>query len=76
VPIAGDQNARDHFIKINGCDTTNTQTVAMSDGITTCTKYSVCSSGPYPVVWCPVPGEGHTIPSWAGAEIAKFFLQF
>ena len=32
VPIAGDQNARDHFIKNNGCDTTNTQTVAMSDG--------------------------------------------
>jgi hypothetical protein len=28
------------------------------------------------VVWCPVPGAGHTIPSWAGSEIAKFFLQF
>jgi len=76
VPIAGDQNARDHFIKINGCDTANAQTVAMSDGITTCTSYSACTSGPYPVVWCPVPGEGHTIPSWAGSEIAKFFLQF
>ena len=76
VPIAGDQNARDHFIKNNGCDTTNTQTVAMSDGITTCTIYNVCTAGNYPVVWCPVPGEGHTIPTWAGAEIAKFFLQF
>ncbi len=76
VPITGDQNARDHFIKNNGCDTTNTQTVAMSDGITTCTIYNVCTAGNYPVVWCPVPGEGHTIPTWAGSEIAKFFLQF
>jgi poly(3-hydroxybutyrate) depolymerase len=76
VDISGDITARDLFILHNGCDTTNTQSVAMSDGITTCTIYNVCTAGNYPVVWCPVPGEGHTIPSWAGAEIAKFFLQF
>jgi poly(3-hydroxybutyrate) depolymerase len=76
VNISGDITARDMFIQHNGCDTTNTQTVAMSDGITTCTIYNVCTAGNYPVVWCPVPGEGHTIPSWAGSEIAKFFLQF
>jgi polyhydroxybutyrate depolymerase len=76
VDISGDVTARDMFIEHNGCDTTQTESVAMSDGITTCTIYRVCSAGNYPVVWCPVPGEGHAIPSWAGAEIAKFFLQF
>ena len=76
VDISGDVTARDLFIQHNVCDTTNTQTVAMSDGITTCTIYNVCTAGNYPVVWCPVPGEGHTIPNWAGAQIAQFFLQF
>jgi polyhydroxybutyrate depolymerase len=73
--ISGGQSARDALIQRNGCDTTNTQTAAMSDGITTCTIYNVCTSGD-PVVWCPVPGETHQIPSFAGSEIAKFFLQF
>ncbi|MBN1605942.1 MAG: prolyl oligopeptidase family serine peptidase [Polyangiaceae bacterium] len=76
VDISGDVTARDMFIEHNGCDTAQTETVAMSDGITTCTIYRVCSAGNYPVVWCPVPGEGHAIPNWAGEEIAKFFLQF
>jgi polyhydroxybutyrate depolymerase len=74
--ISGGVSARDALIKRNGCDATNTQTAAMSDGITTCTIYNVCTAGNYPVVWCPVPGESHQIPSFAGAEIAKFFLQF
>jgi polyhydroxybutyrate depolymerase len=74
--ISGGVTARDALIKRNGCDTTNTQTAAMSDGITTCTIYNVCTAGNYPVVWCPVPGETHQIPGFAGAEIAKFFLQF
>ena len=73
--ISGGISARDALIQRNGCDTTNTQTAAMSDGITTCTIYNVCTSGD-PVVWCPVPGETHNIPSFAGSEIAKFFLQF
>jgi polyhydroxybutyrate depolymerase len=75
VAISGDITARDQFIKDNGCDTTNTQSVVL-DTNTTCTIYNSCTAGNYPVVWCPVVGEGHTIPSWAGAEIAKFFLQF
>jgi len=75
VDISGDVTARDQFIANNGCDTTNTQTVVM-DSNTTCTIYNQCTAGNYPVVWCPVNGEGHTIPSWAGSEIAKFFLQF
>jgi len=73
--ISGGQSARDGLIQRNGCDTTNVQTATMSDGITTCTIYNVCTSGD-PVVWCPVPGETHQIPGFAGSEIAKFFLQF
>jgi hypothetical protein len=26
--------------------------------------------------WCPVEGEGHTIPSFAASGIANFFAQF
>ena len=75
VDISGDVTARDQFIADNGCDTINTQTVTM-DSNTTCTIYNVCTAGNYPVVWCPVNGEGHTIPSWAGSEISTFFAQF
>jgi hypothetical protein len=38
-------------------------------------SYDGCDSG-YPVVWCPVDGEGHTIPSFAAAAIATFLGQF
>ncbi len=80
VPISGDQNARDLFIKNNGCSTTNTQQISLVDTNTstnvTCTVYNVCTTGNYPVVWCPVAGEAHAIPSFAGSEIAKFFKQF
>jgi len=76
VNISGGITARDLFIQHNGCDTTNTQTAAMPDGKTTCTIYNSCTAGKYPVVWCPIPGQGHQIASWAGAEMAKFFHQF
>ena len=55
---------------------TKTETVAMSDGITTCTVYNVCTAGNYPVEWCPVPGGVHTVPAFTGPELGKFFLQF
>jgi poly(3-hydroxybutyrate) depolymerase len=74
IDISNDEIARDQFIRVNGCDTTNTQQIAL-DANTTCTIYNVCSTGEYPVVWCPVQGEGHAIPSWAGSQIAKFFRQ-
>jgi poly(3-hydroxybutyrate) depolymerase len=85
VPISGDIGARDMIIANNGCDTTNTSTIDLVDTArigdaattnVTCTAYGQCSKGNYPVIWCPVPGEGHAIPSFAGAEIAKFFKQF
>lgn len=85
VPISGDITARDMIIANNGCDTTNTHTIDLVDTArigdaattdVTCTVYDQCTSGNYPVIWCPVPGEGHAIPSFAGTEIAKFFAQF
>jgi poly(3-hydroxybutyrate) depolymerase len=40
-----------------------------------CVQYDGCDTG-YPVVWCPVAGEGHAIPSFAATAIASFFAQF
>jgi poly(3-hydroxybutyrate) depolymerase len=76
VPISSGSSARDYFIQHNGCSTTNTQTAVMPDGVTTCTIYNNCTSGNYPVVWCPVAGLGHALTSWAGSELAKFYRQF
>jgi polyhydroxybutyrate depolymerase len=86
VPISDAATVRDMFITHNGCNTANTTTVTMTDSTasndagsplqTVCTIYNDCTAGNYPVVWCPVPGGRHAIPSWAGAEIAKFFGQF
>ena len=60
--IFGDITARDQFIKDNGCDTTNTQSVVI-DANTTCTLYNVCTAGNYPVQWCPVTGGKHEEPT-------------
>ena len=78
VPFTSGEALRDQFIKDNGCSTTNTQTVVVTQGTTssTCTIYNDCTAGNYPVVWCPVVGEDHAMPSFASAEITKFFLQF
>jgi len=40
-----------------------------------CVQYDGCDTG-YPVVWCSVAGEGHTIPTFAASAIASFFAQF
>ena len=74
VDITSGQAARDQFIADDQCDTANTRQVTL-DSNTTCTIYDRCLASEGPVVWCPVAAEGHTIPSWAGAELAKFFLQ-
>jgi poly(3-hydroxybutyrate) depolymerase len=38
-------------------------------------EYQGCMEG-YPVIWCPMPGRPHEIPTWSGAAIARFFMQF
>jgi polyhydroxybutyrate depolymerase len=70
VDISGDETARDQFLADNHCGTTTTAVTPSP-----CVSYSGCDNG-YPVVWCEVAGEGHTIPSFAASGIANFFAQF
>jgi predicted esterase len=70
VDISGDETARDQYLADNHCGTTSTAVDPSP-----CMSYDGCDSG-YPVVWCPVDGEGHTIPSFAPAAIATFLGQF
>ncbi len=70
VAISGDETARDQFLADNHCGTTFAAVTPSP-----CMSYDGCDSG-YPVVWCPVAGEGHTIPSFAASGIANFFAQF
>lgn len=70
VDISGDETARDQFLADNHCGTTSTAVDPSP-----CLSYDGCDSG-YPVVWCPVDGEGHTIPSFAASAIAAFLGQF
>jgi polyhydroxybutyrate depolymerase len=70
VAIAGDETARDQFLADNHCGTTSAAVTPSP-----CMSYDGCDGG-YPVVWCPVAGEGHTIPSFAASGIANFFAQF
>jgi len=70
VPFTSGESARDRIVTLNHCQST-TQPVTPSP----CVQYDGCDSG-YPVDWCPVAGEGHTIPSFAASGIANFFAQF
>jgi poly(3-hydroxybutyrate) depolymerase len=70
LDYTGDVTARDAFLKANHCGST-TQAVTPSP----CVSYDGCDVG-YPVVWCLVAGEGHTVPSFAASAIATFFKQF
>jgi poly(3-hydroxybutyrate) depolymerase len=70
VPFTSGESARDRIVALNHCGST-TQAVSPSP----CVQYDGCDSG-YPVVWCPVAGEGHAIPSFGGTAIAAFFAQF
>jgi polyhydroxybutyrate depolymerase len=68
--ISGDEAARDQFLADDHCGTT-----AKPVDPSPCVSYDGCDSG-YPVVWCPVDGGGHAIPSFAASGIANFFSQF
>jgi polyhydroxybutyrate depolymerase len=70
ISISSDETARDQYVADNHCGTTM-EPVDPSP----CVSYDGCDSG-YPVVWCPVEGEGHAIPSFAAGGIATFFSQF
>jgi polyhydroxybutyrate depolymerase len=70
ISISSDETARDQFLADNHCGATM-EPVDPSP----CVSYDGCDSGD-PVVWCPVEGEGHAIPSFAAGGIATFFSQF
>jgi len=70
VTFASGESARDRILATNHCGTTM-HAVDPSP----CVQYDGCDAG-NPVVWCPVAGEGHTIPSFAAGAIATFFKQF
>jgi polyhydroxybutyrate depolymerase len=70
VDFANGETARDRIVTLNHCAAT-TQPVTPSP----CVAYDGCDAGE-PVVWCPVEGEAHVIPSFAPAAIATFFSQF
>lgn len=75
VPFADGERARDVFIGKNACSTLDTQKVVVNPN-TTCMVHDECSTGNYPVVWCPVLGGGHNMPAWVGAEMGAFFSRF
>jgi polyhydroxybutyrate depolymerase len=70
IDISLGETALYQFLADNHCASTS-QAVDPSP----CVSYDGCDTG-YPVVWCPVVGEGHAIPSFAAAGIASFFGQF
>jgi polyhydroxybutyrate depolymerase len=70
ISISGDETARDQFLADNHCGTTMEPVDPPP-----CVSYDGCDSG-YPVVWCPVEGDGHAIPSFAASGTAAFLSQF
>jgi len=71
IDISFGKTAVDQFVLDDGCATTTT----VPDPTLPCVSYDGCDPE-HPVVWCPVSGEGHVIPSFAPAGIAAFFSQF
>jgi len=69
VDFTAGESARDRIVTLNHC-TSTTMPVDPSP----CVAYQGCDAG-YPVHWCPHDGA-HTIPSFAAAAVANFFLQF
>lgn len=66
VPQSAGQQARDHWLTVNGCSSTSTPTA-----IPDCVTYDGCSA---PVVWCSFAG-GHypPFPSYTNQAIWDFF---
>lgn len=69
VPTASERMSRDFWVGANHC-----QMTSMPVDPSPCVAYQGCDAD-YPVTWCEFMG-GHTIPSFAGSAIWKFFSQF
>lgn len=70
VPFTDGQYARDQWIWAESCGTT-THAYAPSP----CVEYDGCTA-PGRVVWCAIPGMGHSVWSMAGAASWAFFDTF
>ena len=74
LPFSSGETARDRIVTANHCgSTTHPVDPAIDSGA--CVQYDGCDTD-YPVVWCPVAGEGHAIPNFGANAIASFFKQF
>ena len=71
IDISFGETAVDQFVLDDGCATTT----SVPDPTLPCVSYDGCAPG-NPVVWCPVSGGGHEIPSFAAPGIAGLFSQF
>ena len=69
VDFSAGETARDRIVALNHCTSP-----AVATDPSPCVAYVGCDAG-YPVHWCPHDGA-HTIPSFAAAAVANFFLQF
>lgn len=69
VKFSSGEGSRDHWVEANHCSSSS-----MPQGSNGCVAYDGCDDG-FPVIWCEFDG-GHTVPSFASAEIWAFFSQF
>jgi polyhydroxybutyrate depolymerase len=70
LPYSDGVSAMNRIVSLDHCGATS-HAVDPSP----CMQYDGCDSAD-PVVWCPVSGEGHAIPSFGAQAIATFFSQF
>jgi poly(3-hydroxybutyrate) depolymerase len=62
----GSAPARDAYLQRNGCGT-GSATMTYDPAYPQCVKYQGCPRE-YPVVWCPVPGAGHSSNTYQGVN--------
>lgn len=69
------------LIESNGCTETTAPSPLLDDECVRSESaleagaYQGCQDG-YPVIWCPIPGYDHNIPTWSRGAIAQFFELF
>jgi polyhydroxybutyrate depolymerase len=68
IPLDQGRSTRNYLLAEDGCGTS-----PVPDS-PECVTYPGCAAG-RAVDWCEHPGE-HVVPSWAGAELWRFFAQF
>ena len=81
LPITLAEPIIEAWLEKNGCtgdtapsDIIDSECVQMASALSA-GGYQGCMEG-YPVIWCPIPGYPHNIPSWSPEAIAAFFMQF